>query len=147
MQDNNSEKFSDALPEFIKSSEKIVLTADAPDSRDSLEKLCRVLGIAGLELVHTVPGRANKLFLRDLNRTLYSDGAWDESRPYTVSKTHEDGCVSNYVVYPRKDGGEWSDEDKRRIDAFISAVFLVNDRERIAAIAEKFAIMDNEMDI
>lgn len=147
MHGNISEKFSEAMLEFIKNSEKLVLTADNPYSKGSFEKICGLLGIAKFELIHKISDKANTLFLQNLNFTVFSLDDWDESRPFTISKRHEDGSVSNYIVYPYKDGDEWDDEDKSRIGTFVSAVYLVNDRVRIATVAEKFAVMDNEMEL
>lgn len=147
MYNNISEKFPEAMLEFIKNSEKLVLTSDNPYSKGSLKKICGLLGIAKLELIHNIPDKANTLFLRNLTHTVFSLDGWDESRPFTIEKKHEDGCVSNYIAYPYRDGDEWNDEDKSRIDTFISAAYLVNDRVRIATVAEKFAVMDNEMEL
>lgn len=147
MYNNISEKFPEAMLEFIKNSEKLVLTSDNPYSKGSFEKICGLLGIARLELIHNIPDKANKLFLQNLTYTIFSLDGWDESRPFTIEKRHEDGCVSNYIAYPYRDGDEWNDENKSRIDTFISAAYLVNDRVRIATVAEKFAVMDNEMEL
>lgn len=147
MPDNISEKFSAAMLEFIQSSEKLVSAADNPCSKGSIEKICGLLGIAKLEVVYNIPDKANTLFLQNETFSVFSRDGWDESRPFTIAKRHEDGCVSNYSAYPYKDGGDWDNEDKSRIEAFISAVYLVNDRVRIAAAAEKFAVMDNEMEL
>lgn len=147
MPDNISENFSAAMLEFIQSSERLVSAADNPCSKGSIEKICGLLGIAKLEVVYTIPDKANTLFLHNETFSVFSCDDWDESRPFTAQKRHEDGCVSNYSAYPYKDGSDWDNEDKSRIDAFISAVYLVNDRARIAAAAEKFAVMDTEMEL
>lgn len=146
MSNTSTEIFSAAMLEFVKSSEKLVLTLDNPFSKLSFENLCGLLGIARLELEHSIPNRANKLFLQDLSFVLFSAESYDESRPFSIVKQHEDGCVSDYIFYPHKDA-EWDDEDKSRIDTFISALYLINDRVRIATVAEKFSIMDNEMEL
>ncbi|MDE7302128.1 MAG: EAL domain-containing protein, partial [Oscillospiraceae bacterium] len=147
MPDNISEKFSAAMLEFIKNSEKLVSAEDNPCLKGSIDKICGLLEIAEIEVVYNIPDKANKLFLQNETFSVFSCDDRDESRPFTIAKRHEDGCVSNYSVYPYKDGGEWDNEDKSRIDTFISALYLVNDRIRIAAVAEKFAVMDNEMEL
>ncbi|MDE6592124.1 MAG: GGDEF domain-containing phosphodiesterase [Oscillospiraceae bacterium] len=144
---NNSEKFSAAMLEFIKNSEKLAPAEDNPCLKGSIEKICGLLGIAELEVVYNIPDKANTLFLQNDTFSVFSRDDRDESRPFTIVKRHEDGCVSNYSVYPYKDSGEWDSEDKSRIDTFISALYLVNDRIRIAAVAEKFAVMDNKMEL
>lgn len=133
--------------DFIKNSEKLVSAADNPCLKNSIENICGLLGIAKLEVVYTIPDKANTLFLQNETFSVFSCDDWDENRPFTVAKRHEDGCVSNYSAYPYKDGGEWDDEDKSRIGMFISALYIVNDRLRIAVAAEKFAVMDNEMEL
>lgn len=147
MYDNISEKFSAAMLDLIKNSEKLVSEADNPCLKDAIENICGLLGIAGLDVVYTIPDRANTLFLHNETFSVFSCDGRDEDRPFVIEKRHEDGCVSNYSVYPYKDGGEWADEDKGRIDTFISALYVVHDRLRIAAVAEKFAVMDSEMEL
>ena len=147
MHSNISEKFSAAMLDFIKNSEKLVSAADNPCLMDSIENICGLLGIAKLEIVYNIPDKANRLFLHNKTFSVFSRDDWNENRPFTIAKKHEDGCISNYSVYPYNDGMEWDDEDKNRIGTFISALYLVNDRVRIAAVAEKFAIMDNEMEL
>lgn len=146
MQKTSPEIFAATMLDFIKSSEKLVLTLDNPYSKLSFGKLCGFLGIARLEFVHNIPNRANRLFLRDLHYILFSLDSYDESRPFTIVKQHEDGCVSNYSFFPLKDV-EWDDEDRSRIATFVSALYVINDRVRIASVAEKFSVMDNEMDL
>lgn len=147
MHNDTLEKFPEAMLEFIKNSEKLALTMDNPYSKGSFEKICGLLGIAKLELIHNIPDKANTLFLQNLTFNIFSCDDRDESRPFTIVKRHEDGCVSNYTVYPFKSGDEWDDEDKSRIDMFISALYLINDRVRIATVAERFAVTDNEMEL
>lgn len=147
MQNDISEKFSEAMLEFIKNSEKLSLTLDNQCSKDSFEKICGLLKIARLELAVKIPDRANRLFLQDMDFVLFSRDDRDESLPLTIVKQHEDGCVSSYTVYPFKEADEWNDEEKSRIDTFVSMLYQVNDRVRIAGVAEKFSVMDNEMDL
>lgn len=144
---NISEEFSAAMLDFIKNSEKLVSAADNPCLKDTIESICGLLGIAKIEVVYNIPDKANKLFLQNDTFSVFSSEDWDKKRPFTITKIHEDGCVSKYYVYPCRDGDEWDDEDKSRIGTFISALYLVNDRVRIAAVAEKFSIMDTEMDL
>lgn len=146
MPDNAPNNFHEAMVEFVQCSEELCSMADNPRSKAAFESVCRLLGIARLELVHNIPDRANRLFLSNSSYALFGEGEFDESRPMTIVKLHEDGCVSNYYVYPRL-GLEWSAEEKMLVNTFVSAMYIIHDRIRIATVAEKYSVMDNEMEL
>lgn len=139
--------FSEAMVDFVSSSEKLYAVSDNPNSKAAVEKICGLLGIAEISVAYKTPPRVNKLFLQDETYSVFSRGSYDETRPFTLVKQHEDGCVSAYSVYPDKDTPDWDDEDKNRITAFISAVYIINDRARITAAAEKLSVSDSEMEL
>lgn len=141
-----SKNFHEAMVEFVQCSEELCPMSESPRSEAAFKDLCGLLGISRLEIIHNIPDRANRLFLRNSTTTLFSEGDFDESLPISIVKLHEDGCVSNYYVYPRL-GFKWSDEEKNLIETFISALYIIHDRLRIATVAEKFSVMDNEMEL
>lgn len=146
MPENTSKNFHEAIVEFVGSSEELRPMSESPRSEAAFEDLCRLLGISKLEITHNIPERANRLFLKNSTTTLFCEGEFDESRRMTIVKLHEDGCVSNYYVYPRL-GFKWSGEEKFLIETFISSLYIIHDRLRIATVAEKFSVMDNEMEL
>lgn len=147
MNDATFRDFSEGMVSFVSNSEKLVSVVENPDLMPFVEKICETLGIAKIEVVYKTPPQINKIFLKDETFSIVSHHGYDESHPFTIVKRHEDGCVSSYMVYPYLGGTAWGIEEKSRIDAFISAVFLVNDRARITAAAEKLAVCDSEMEI
>ncbi len=146
MPENASNNFHEAMVEFVSCSEELCPMSESPRSEAAFKALCGLLGIARLEIAHNIPDRANRLFLKNSTTTLFSEGNFDESRPIKIVKLHEDGCVSDYYVYPRL-GLEWSAEDKMLVNTFISALYIIHDRLRIATVAEKYSVMDNEMEL
>lgn len=146
MPENASKNFHEAMVEFVSCSEELCPMFESQRSEAAFKDLCGLLGISRLEVIHNIPDRANRLFLKSSTTTLFSEGDFDESRLVTIVKLHEDGCVSNYYIYPRL-GFEWSGEEKILIETFISALYIIHDRLRIATVAEKFSIMDNEMEL
>ncbi|MCM1165048.1 MAG: EAL domain-containing protein [Lachnospiraceae bacterium] len=147
MCDTSLKEFSKAMIDFVSSTERLAPVEAAPDSKRAVDRICGLLGIAKLELSYKIPDNANRLFLSDKTTTIFLRDNWDESRPFTIVKRHEDNCVFTFSIYPHKDGKPWDDEDKSRISTFISQVYLVNDRARIAETAEKYSVMDNEMEL
>ena len=77
---------------------------------------------------------------------LFCEGDYDENRPMTIVKLHEDGCVSNYYIYPRLDL-EWSAEDTMLVNTFVSVMYIIHDRLRIASVAERYSVMDNKLEL
>lgn len=147
MPDTSLKNFSEAMVEFVSGSERLYTAGENPDLKPAIEKICGILRIARIEVVYKVPQYANALFLQDETFSVYSSGGEDKERPFKLVKRHEDGCVSTYCIYPYNDGADWDDEEKNRITAFISALYLVNDRARIASTAEKFSVHDTEMNV
>lgn len=111
MCNESMKNFSEAMVEFVSSSEKLASAAENPCLKNAVEKICGLLGIAKLEVIYKIPNKANELFLHNETFSIFSHNNWDENRPFTIVKHHEDGCVSDYSGYPYKDGSEWSDED------------------------------------
>ncbi|MCM1579305.1 MAG: GGDEF domain-containing phosphodiesterase [Ruminococcus sp.] len=142
-----SEKFSDAMMRFAASSDRICLAGVSPESRKAVDDVCTLLGIAKLEIIYEIAARSNRLFMHNENFTVFSGDDPDESRPLTITKRHEDDSVFNFYICPKKGGNNWDDEHKSMITAFVTQIYLINDRARIASVAEKYSIMDNEMEL
>lgn len=86
------------------------------------------------------------VFLSNSSYVLFCEGDYDENRPMTIVKLHEDDCVSNYYIYPRLDL-EWSAEDKMLVNTFVSVMYIIHDRLRIASVAERYSVMDNKLEL
>ncbi|MCM1023477.1 MAG: EAL domain-containing protein [Prevotella sp.] len=140
-------KFSEAMMNFVSSSEALVPAGEAPASRRAVDSVCELLGVAKLEIVFNIAKTSNTLFMQDENFLVFSRDNWDEKRVLTIKKRHEDNSVFNFYIYPYKDSEEWDDEHISMINTFVTQLYQVNDRARIAATAEKFSIMDTEMNL
>ena len=79
--------------------------------------------------------------------TIFSRDGWDGENPLTIIKQNEDDSTFRFHVYPYKDSDEWTEDYKNMIGFFVSQLYITNDRVRIASIAKKFSIMDNEMEL
>lgn len=138
--------FFEAMMDFISSSEKMV-PASADLESQAIDRICDLLKIAKLEITFEVAETSNRLFMHNDIFSLFSRDNWDEDNFLEFLKRNADKSTFNFYVYPYKGGEPWNDEYKNMISAFISQLYIVKDRARIAETAEKFAVMDSEMNL
>lgn len=139
--------FSEAMAEFALSSEKLIPVAKEPESKQAIDRICDLLKIARLEIVFQIAETSNIMFMQNETSTMFSRDGWDEENPLTIIKQNEDDSTFRFYVYPYKDSDGWTEDYKNMISFFVSQLYLTNDRVRIATVAEKFAVTDNEMEL
>lgn len=139
--------FSEAMAELAFSSEKLVPAAKKPESKQAIERICDLLKIAKLEIVFQIAETSNTLFMQNEASTIFSRDGWDGEKPLVIIKQNEDDSTFHFYVYPYKGSDEWTEDYKNMINFFVSQLYLTDDRARIAATAEKFSVMDSEMEL
>lgn len=139
--------FSEAMAELSLNSEKLMPAGKKPETENAVKRICDLLKIARLEIVFQIAETSNKMFMHNEDFTLFSRDGWDEEKPLTIIKQNEDDSVYRFHVYPYRNSGEWTEDYEHMINFFVSQLYIINDRARIAAAAEKYSITDNEMEL
>lgn len=135
------------MTELALSSEKIVPVTKKPESKQAVDRICDLLKIAKLEIVFQIAETSNTIFMQNEVSTIFSRDGWDGENPLAIIKQNADDSTFCFYVYPYKDSDEWTEDYKNMISFFVSQFYLISDRVRIAATAEKFSVMDNEMEL
>lgn len=137
-------EYAEAMDELILKMES-VSTPVCPDTEHALERVCRALRIARLDV--SSDNQPQRPAEEREEICLYRADGFDDERAVSYSKTVENGKEIVYRVYPAAGEEPWSGTEQEKISILISLMHVYNGRSRVMQLAERLVFCDPYIDI
>ncbi|MBR6222527.1 MAG: EAL domain-containing protein [Lachnospiraceae bacterium] len=118
--------YNQALEEFLVRMEKINGIVNG-DTHVAMDKLCRILRIARVELVYYENMQKERMNSGKLV-VFYSQGEFSRDRKLFVREVTGAGSAAHYNIYQYTNEAPWSEEELNKVRVFQKALFTFNGR-------------------
>lgn len=145
------QKYTELMDDFIIKMEQIP-SENHPDIHKTMKPLCDFLRIGRFEASITESFGKIKNINDKSEPQILSTKFYDSEQPYldsciSFSRQVANGDLIQYKIYPVLDQPEWSETERKKIEALITLIFSFNGRARVSRIATEMTFTDKELNV
>ena len=138
-------KYLTALEDFIRKLQQLPY-ADFQQISDAMADMCYVLRLGRVEVVIYENEASERLGLFKSN-CFYDSGKACKSNQISKRSTAVDETIAVYTVCSIEDETEWTEEERNRINIFISVLSTFNEKFRLAKLAHHMTFYDPDFNM
>ena len=135
--------YNQALEEFILRMEKIHGIVNG-DTHVALDRLCRILRIARVELIYYENKQKERMNSGNLI-VFYSQGDFSREKKLFVREVTGAGSTAHYNIYQYADERPWDEDELAKIKVFQKALFTFNGRASMMKQVEERTYTDMQL--